>query len=258
MKKLELLVVEDNQRNGMRVCLKPRLPEVLTPTLINQICDLQKMLIDRYLSSPWDGYYYVIWYYHKNHGQSGRGLDFNFIWDALRQHRDHDFESYISNIFNLLFLNCVGLGLPLINCSITDRSITGISQEFFILNQVNFMKTNSSKYLTQVNLSDIAKNLVFPKHIYENNLFYTFNTYDFNSMRKLIARFTIDTPEKDKLERMRLIFDKVKNDTIKEIYNIAVNKTKLLARLASMQNCHTRVTPISPRKKAQNAQFSTR
>lgn len=249
MKNLELLVVEDNQKNGMRVCLKPSAPEVLTPTLINQICDLQKMLIDRYLSSPWDGYYYVIWYYHKNHGKSGRGLDFNFIWNTLRQHKDNDFESYINNIFDLLFLNNVGLGLPIINCSITDRAITGISQEFFILNQINFMKTDSTSSITQVYLNDIAKNIVFPEYIYENNLFYLFNTYDFNSMCKLISQFKTDIPDKDKLERIRSTFNKMKDDTINEIYNIAFNKTKLLARLASIQTRHARLSSIGSRKK---------
>ncbi|STX50438.1 Uncharacterised protein [Legionella busanensis] len=249
MKNLELLVVEDNQRNGMRVCLKPRVPEVLTPTLINQICDLQKMLIDRYLSSPWDGYYYVIWYYHKNHGKSGRGLDFNFIWNALRQHKDNDFESYICNVFDLLFLNNVGLGLPVINCSITDRAITGISQEFFILNQINFMQADSTNSIAQVYLNDIAKNLVFPKYVYEKNLFYIFNHYDFNSMRKLISQFKSEIPDKNKLEQIRLTFNKMKDNTIKEIYNIAVNKTKLLARLASIQNKYAGLSPISSRQK---------
>lgn len=131
MKGLELLVIKEVNAYGVSICLKPCLPEVITPTLANEIRHFQDSLAEHYFSSPWDGYFYVIWYSHRGHGLCSRGLDFGYILDTIVNHKEQALEVYIRNLFDLMFLNYIGLGLPVINCSIVDRAVTGISQEFF-------------------------------------------------------------------------------------------------------------------------------
>lgn len=246
MKHLELLVIEERNLNGMRICLKPNTPEVLTPTLIYSIRNLQDMLIRRYLSTPWEGYFYVIWYFHKNCGVKSRGLDFNFIFDSVSSHHDKEFENYINNLFDLLFLNYIGLGIPLINCSIVDRTLSGVSQEFFILNQINFLKNTrllaSNHSILEIHLQDIAKNVVFPLHIYKKNLFYTFYSYDFHSMQRLLSRATINFTQTHNIKAVQSIFDAIKNETISQIYEIASKKINVLYRLAKIQQTNNSIT----------------
>lgn len=236
---LELLVIKEINSHGISVCLKPCMPEVITPTLASEIRHLQNSLVEQYISSPWEGYFYVIWYSHRGHGTCGRGLDFNYILESIYSNREIKFEAYIKDLFDLLFLNYVGLGLPLINCSIVDRVISGISQEFFFLNKINFIKSYSADILgtkiSPVNFFDVANNLVFPKTIYQNNLFYKFCYFDLKSMRNLIANTSANAIDEDNLEHIRHIFDDMRDQTITEIYKLASTNLKLLERVAKMQ-----------------------
>lgn len=236
---LELLVIKEINSKGVSVCLKPRLAEVITPTLANEIRNLQNSIVDKYLSSPWEGYFYVIWYSHRGHGHCGRGLDFNYILSTILNGKEVAFETYIKNLFDMLFLNYIGLGLPVINCSIVDRSIRGISQEFFFLNQINFIKnTNSSAVADEifsVDLHDISNRQVFPAFLYQSNRFYRFASINLNEMRRLIAKTEMPLLDEAAIEKIKLIFEDIKNETISEIYNLASTNLKLLKRIAQMQ-----------------------
>ncbi|KTD66292.1 hypothetical protein [Legionella spiritensis] len=240
MKHVELLVIEETQLHGVRVCLKPCSPEVLTHSLIKDIRDLQNSLVDRYLTSPWEGCFYVIWYSHRNHGTRGRGLDFNFIFDSIIHRKENEFENYICMVFDLLFLNYIGLGIPLLNCSIVDRKITGISQEFFLLNQINFLRKDaldkSDDAFHEVHLPEISNNFVFPEDIYKRNSFYTFYNYDLNLMQHLISETGVRIIGGNELEEIKQIFETIKNETITQIYNMASKNTKVLERLAHIQS----------------------
>ncbi|CEK11263.1 hypothetical protein [Legionella hackeliae] len=239
---LELLVIREINSKGVSVCLKPSLAEVITPTLAREIRNLQNSIVEKYLTTPWEGYFYVIWYSHRGHGNCGRGLDFNYILNTILNGKEVAFESYIKDLFELLFLNYIGLGLPVVNCSIIDRDISGISQEFFFLNQINFIKKSSESTLENqvisVDLHEISTHQVFPKFLYQNNQFYKFSNINLKEMRKLIAGTEMRSLDEASIEEIRRIFDALQHETISEIYNMASNKLKLLKRLAKMQMSH--------------------
>ena len=190
MSGLELLVIKQINAHGVSVCLKPSTPELITPTLTSEIRHFQNSLAEKYYLSPWEENFYVIWYSQRGHSACERGLDYNFILNAIKSHKEFAFELYIRELFDLLFLNYVGLGLPIVNCSIIDRTITGLSQEFFFVNRVNFIKSYPSDILgtkiSAVDFPDISSNLIFPEFIYQNNHFYRFSFYDIQAMRYLM------------------------------------------------------------------------
>ncbi|WED43763.1 hypothetical protein [Legionella cardiaca] len=237
---LELLVIKEINSMGVCVCLKPYLSEVITPTLTKEIRNFQNTLLEKYFSSAsWEGYFYVIWYSHRGYGHQGRGLDFNFILNSIVNNKEAAFEAYINDLFEVLFLNNIGLGLPLVNCSIIDRAISGISQEFFFLNHINFIKSTSQNNLEEkihsVELKEITNNLIFPQFIYSNNQFYRFSSFNLKEMRKLIGNTNTSFLDEKSIEKIRIIFDEIKNETIQKIYNIASTNLKLLHRLAKIQ-----------------------
>lgn len=236
---LELLVIKEINSLGFSVCLKPCLPEVITPTLASEIRNFQNSLLEKYFSSPWEGYFYVIWYSHRGHGFRGRGLDFNYIVDTISHNKESEFENYIKDVFDLLFFNHIGLGLPLINCSIVDREITGISQEFFYLNKINFIKkyepNGMEKTICPVVWKDVASNLIFPHFLYDNNQFYQFSMFNLKEMRKLIGNAEPSALDEEAIEKIKILFDEMRDETIKEIYNLASTKIKLLQRIAKIQ-----------------------
>ncbi|KTC84225.1 hypothetical protein [Legionella brunensis] len=247
---LELLVIKEINSMGVSVCLKPCLAEVITPTLASEIRNFQNSLLEKYFSSPWEGYFYVIWYSHRGHGNRGRGLDFNYILNSILNNRETAFESYIKDLFDLLFFNYIGLGLPVINCSIVDRSITGISQEFFLLNQINFIKRPPQYALEEkihaVDLQEVAnRHLVFPEYIYQNNAFYKFSYFNLKEMRSLIGKTDTLSLDEESVEKVRLVFDDLKNETISTIYNIASTNLKLLQRIAKMQTTNPQKCVVS-------------
>lgn len=242
MRGLELLIVKEMNTHGVSVCLKPCLPEVITPTLVNEIRLFQNSLAAQYYSSPWEGYFYVIWYSHRGHGICGRGLDFNYILQAINTNKESALEDYVRDLFDLLFLNYVGLGLPIVNCSIVDRKLTGISQEFFFLNKINFIKSVSSNETKEtvfpVEFNELANNPAFPLTLYQNNLFYKFCSFDLKMMKKYIGDLSLPPFDPQNLDLTRLIFDEMEEKTLTGIYRIATTNIKLLERFAKRQSNH--------------------
>ena len=239
MSGLELFVVKQLKSRGVFVCLKPNIPELITPSLTSEIRRFQNSLAEKYYVSPWEDNFYIVWYSQRGHGVCERGIDYNYIFNAIKAHQEVAFELYIRELFDVLFLNYVGLGLPIVNCSIIDRDITGLSQEFFFLNRVNFIKGYSPDILatkiTVVNFQDVSTNLIFPNSVYQQNHFYKFSYYDIQSMRHLIEETDGIIVDERELEKIKRVFDEIKNNTINQIYQLASNDMHLLQRMAKMQ-----------------------
>lgn len=236
---LELLVIKEINTRGVSVCLKPSVPELITPTLASEIRHFQNSLAEKYYLSPWEDDFYIIWYSQRGHGTSWNGIDFKYILNAIRSNKEFAFELYIREVFDLLFLNYVGLGLPVVNCSIVDRVVTGISQEFFFLNKINFIKSYPADILgtkiSPVNYNDISSNLIFPKFIYHDNHFYKFSYFDIKTMRDLIKGTESNLFNDEKLESIRHVFEEIKNETITKVYHLASTNMQLLKRMAETQ-----------------------
>ncbi|MGQ3891939.1 hypothetical protein [Legionella sp. CNM-4043-24] len=240
MNHVELLVVNEFDSHGVSICLKPHLPDVITPSLVNEIRHVQNTLAENYFKSPWEGLLYVVWYSHRRMGHCKRGLDFNFIMHSLLHHKENELETYVKNLFDLLFLNSVGLGLPLINCSLVSGLISGVFQEFFYLNKINFIKKrpreNRRPGLTQVSISDISRKRLFPEQVYENNIYYLCNSFDLTSMCHILERTEADLPDERQIKAMQRQFDAMYQATLLAVYQMAANKMNLLKRVASIQN----------------------
>jgi len=236
---VELLIVKEIDSQGIAVCLKPNLPDVITPSLVKEIRRFQNSLAENYFAVPWEGLLYVVWYSHRRLSSCKRGLDFSFIVDSLQDHKEEELECYIKNLFDLLFLNSVGLGLPVVNCSLVNSSISGVFQEFFYLNKINFIKRanekNPSKTLSQINVSDVAKNLIFPKQIYQDKIYYQYSAFDLKSMRRVIEETRVDMPNEVQLKETREKFDALFQATMASLYHLAASNMNLLKRVAAMQ-----------------------
>ncbi len=114
----------------MSVCLKPKIPFVLTPSLAHEIRIFQNKLAEKYYRSPWESAIYVCWHLYAGKIK-WKGFDFNYILDVIKNNNNSALVRYIDEVFDLLFLNYVSLDIPLINCSIVNRPVQGISQDFF-------------------------------------------------------------------------------------------------------------------------------
>lgn len=240
---IELLAIRDNKTNGMAVCLKPRIPYIITPSLVHEVRKLQNKIAERYYTSPWDGIYYILWYLHYDTAP-WKGLDFHFIHEALLSHHERKMEHYIESVFELLFINYVGFGLPLINCSIINRKLSGISKDFFYVNRINFIKRykelNCSDLnqpsFRKLNFNSEIKKASFPLKIYTRNNFYCFDSINLNSMKKILGshRYTpIDQPQQNEIKR---IFHQLSQETITKIYQLASEKINLIERFALIQS----------------------
>ena len=75
MLNLELLAIRQIGANGMSVCLKPKIPVVITPGLVNEIRQLQNSLAERYLSNKLNDYFYIVWFLEDRRGLNWQGLD---------------------------------------------------------------------------------------------------------------------------------------------------------------------------------------
>ena len=172
MLNLELLAVREIGVNGMSVCLKPRIPVVITPGLVNDIRQLQNSLAEKYLSNTLSEDFYVIWFLEDRRGLNWHGWDFNFIVHCLKKNEDTKLENYICGVFDLIFLNRIGLGFPVINCSIVSRSLTGLSKEFFYLNKICFIHNSNSAGIQKVPvLNELDPFLIRKKIIRKKSLF---------------------------------------------------------------------------------------
>nr|WP_255666663.1 MULTISPECIES: hypothetical protein [unclassified Legionella] len=227
----------------MAVCLKPRIPYIITPSLVLEIRKLQNQIAEQYYKNPWDGIYYLLWYLHSD-TTPWKGLDFHFIHKALLSHREHAIEHYIENLFELLFINYVGFGLPVINCSIVNRKLSGISQDFFYLNQINFIKrykelncfSQNKLPFSKLNFSPEIRKTSFPFKIYTRNNFYVFDSINLNSMRKILGAYRYSPIYLPQQNEIKLIFKQKRQETIAKIYQLASKNINLIERFALIQS----------------------
>ncbi|CEG56646.1 hypothetical protein [Legionella fallonii] len=229
---LELLAVREMGVNGMSVCLKPKIPVVITPGLVNEIRQLQNSLADKYLSNVLNDYFYIVWFLEDRRGLGCRGLDFNFIVNCIKKNHETKLESYISGIFDLLFLNRVGLGFPIINCSIVNRALTGLSKEFFFLNKICFIRNNAAPDIQKINIFNELSPFLLGKELYENNHYFYFHALQLDRMRLLIEDIDYEVPTVEEVNQIKNHFESMKKATMKGIYDIAERNIKVLERMA--------------------------
>lgn len=241
---VELLAMGDHHFNGLTVCLKPLTPYVITHSLVKEIRKLQNKVAENYYKQPWDDIYYIFWYLHEGK-IPWKGLDFNFIHDCFKSNKESKFEEYIEHIFSLLFLNYVGLDLPLVNCSIVNRNTVGISSEIFFLNRINFikclhnqqvveLKNSVNEQITQINPMKKVK-MTFPEEVYARNKFYKINCFKLSCMRDILLEngFTAFSPiEKN---HIKCLFEQKKEETLNRFYALASKYHNVFERLAQVQ-----------------------
>lgn len=232
MLNLELLAVSEIGVSGMSVCLKPRIPVVITPGLVVEMRNLQNSLAEKYLTNTIEGAFYVIWFLEDRRGMGCRGLDFAFLSNCIKNHKDDELERYINGVFDLIFLNYIGLGFPIINCSIISRALTGLSKEFFFLNKICFMHKSGAEGVQKFALSDNRTPLLFNKELYDKNHYFYFNSLRLDVMRAKIEEISYDIPTVDQISTLQDQFETIKKDTIKTIYEIASRDLKILDRMA--------------------------
>lgn len=239
----ELLILGGREDNGFSLCLKPKIPFVLTPSLAHEIRRFQNKLAEEYYKEAWERIYCLIWHLNAGH-PIWKGFDFSFIYSTLKNSKDSDLECYIDEVFNLLFLNYIGLGLPLINCSIINCPIRGISQDFFFINHINFIKVSKEENLVEnqeyriqpLDYSAFNK-LSLPKEIYNRNEYYGFYQMDLLLMRQFIEAINYNPENQEKVEQIKMMFNELKEETIKTLHQMASKNIKLLERMAKKQCC---------------------
>jgi len=240
---IELLAIRDHKTNGMAVCLKPKIPYIITPSLVHEVRRLQNKVAEQYYAQPWDGVYYILWYLHSDTAP-WKGLDFHFIHEALLNHHERNLEHYIESIFELLFINYIGFGLPLINCSIINRKLSGISQDFFYVNRINFIKRykelncyGSNKLpFSKLNFDSEIRKTTFPIKIYTRNNFYSFDSINLNSMKKILGSHQYAPIPQPQQNEVKIIFHQLSQETIAKIYQLASEKINLIERFALIQS----------------------
>lgn len=240
---LELLVARELSSNGMSICLKPRIPFVITPTLAHEVRILQNTIAEDYYKKPWDDIFYVVWHLYSGR-ITWRGFDFNFIHETLIHNHDRVFENYVQEVFDLLYINYVGFGLPLINCSILDRTVKGISQEFFMLNRINFIKnampmplseaTNNS--VLPMSIEEDFSHLAFPLDVYRRNRYYSVSHRNLFLMQSIIEGIKYKALTEEELINTKVTFEDLKTETFNAFYEMRANNPKMLERLAKIQS----------------------
>lgn len=242
MNKHELLVSHHIKSGGIRVCLKPKIPFVITYTLAKEIRKFQNTLVDQYINKPWDGILCVLWYLHSGK-ITWKGLDFSYINQTLADNNIEGLEQYIEDIFNILFINYLNLDLPLINCSIINRESKGFSREFFFINKISFIKRSSnihSKYDEDnfkeiLNLKDELKKTEFPMEIYIRNKFYSFAKINLKEMGSKLNQIIYEPNSASDKLKYKQIFEEMKEKLIRKIYTLSENNPRTIERLAKIQ-----------------------
>lgn len=235
MLKLDLIITEDENDNGMSVCLRPKTPILLTPSLIQQLRDLQNSIADKVLSNSFDHYFYVVWYLENLSKRSWNGLAFNFIVNCIKNHAEKQFEDYIDKVFNFIFLNYIGLGLPVINCSIITHDLTGISKDFFLLNKLCFIHDSTTRGINKMELHKEFPNLVFNHELYQKNLYFNYHSMQLDKIKTILEKVQYDIPSAEEIAVIKKQFDGLKDETIEEIYRLASKNIKILERLARVR-----------------------
>nr|WP_276559040.1 hypothetical protein [Fluoribacter dumoffii] len=222
----------------MAICLKPKVPYIITPSLVHEVRKLQNKIAEQYYTRPWEGVYYILWYLH-NDTAPWIGLDYHFIQEALTSHRERQMEHYIETVFELLFINYVGFDLPLINCSIVNRKLSGVSQDFFYVNRINFIKHYSCSNIlpfNKLNFNSGIRNTSFPLKLYTRNYFYSYNSIDLKSMKKILSSYRYEPIPKSQQDEIKFLFNQISQETIEKIYQLASEKMNVLKRFALMQS----------------------
>nr|HAT8715221.1 hypothetical protein [Legionella jordanis] len=228
MSTLELLRIREINRNGMGICLRPKARLVLTATLIDEIRRIQNRVVEEYFKNPWEGNFYLIWYLDNGvNSFSKDGFDYHFIRRAFKAHREKDVENYIEKIFDILFLNYVGLALPLINCSIVNKTTAGIFREFFLLNKICFLfnKTMSQGEIRSFTVNTEFKNLIFNERIYQSNSFFYFDALRLGRMRKAIQSVKPESLSRQQIECIENEFNQTKKEFLIKVYQYVLDAT---------------------------------
>lgn len=232
MSDYELLAMREMGFRGMYICLKSKSPKVITPGLVNEIRRLQNMLAEQFISGSITNNYYVVWYMEKNCNVECNGLDFNFILTCLKNNKESDLEYYIDSLYDLIFLNHIGLGFPIINCSFSSRSLNGLYKEFFFLNQICFLYHPKLKGINKISITNEYSNLLFDKEIYEKNHFYHFNKIKIDKMRKILEVFEPNIIPTEQIFILKEKFENIKKESMNRIYKIASKNLKIFERMA--------------------------
>ena len=240
MLKFELLATRETGVNGMTVCLKPRMPVVITPGLVQEIRQLQNSLAEQYLSKKLSDNFYVIWFLENRQGVNYRGLDFDYIVKCLKNNKHTDLENYIEGIYNLIFLNHIGLGFPIINCSIISRVLTGLSQEFFFTNKICFIHNSQSAGIEEISITDENKGLLLNKKIYGNNRYFYFDFLHLGKMRNIIETTASPIDNITDLNALKDEFETIKKQTLTRIYCTAGKGINILERMADTDRIHSK------------------
>lgn len=244
MSGLELFVYRgENNPQVMSVCLKPKIPFVLTPSLAHEIRTFQNKLVEKYYKSPWQSVAYIFWHLYAGNIK-WKGFDFKYIYDALNSRNNSLLERYLDEVFDLLFLNYVSLDIPVINCSIVNRKVRGISQDFFFVNQINFIKSQQFTNLRtdrepSIRLLDIdkyKKKLSFPKTIYARNMYYEYQHMNLSDIGDIVGSYLYEPIPLNELEKSKRIFEDLKETTLATLYHMASKNFKLIERLAHLQS----------------------
>lgn len=235
MTNLELIITGEENDNGLFVCLKPKVPALITPTLVDNLRKLQDSLAEKYLSNSFDNYFYVVWYLDNYSNNSCKGLDYSFILNCLKNNLDSELEHYITRVFNLIFLNYIGLGLPIINCSIVNRRLTGISNDFFLLNNICFIYDVNVNDVYKIDIHKKFFKLVFEQNVYERNHYYGFRSMQIAKIRSVMEDIAYNIPSLEEINHLRIKFDMMQEKTISGIYDLASKNIKILERLARIK-----------------------
>lgn len=243
MSGLELFVGSDENNHCMSICLKPKIPYVLTPSLAQEIRAFQNKLVEKYYANPWNKVVYLFWHLHAGRIK-WKGLDFMFIHDALKNGNNEAMERYIDDVFTILFLNYVGLDIPLINCSIVNRPVRGISQDFFFVNKINFIKkprldnfiSANEEKIVPIDIFSYNRTRSFPDRIYAFNKYYEYHFMNLQAMSVLINTLEYEPLNKNKLIETKTIFDVVMEETINTLYEMSSKSLNSIERLSKFQS----------------------
>lgn len=242
MGRVELLAMK-HLDNGMAICLKPKKSFVMTKTLVDDIRVIQKKIVEKYYSEPWDGIYYLVWYLYAGN-IPWKGLDFAYIYKTLLKNREKEVDQYIGDIYEILFLNYIGLGLPVLSCSIANREVSGVSKEFFLLNRVSFIKNIKSpseeSHMKKIDLHLENTKMHFSPEIYKRNHCYKMDFVDVASIGKVLNEINFKPLSGCEIEKIKLHFDEMKEQTLFKIQHLATKNLNIFNRLSGIQSCEHR------------------
>ncbi len=242
MKHVEMLVIKQDKENGYLVLLKPKKPYLFTPTLVSEISDFQDCIINQYLSKSLDDMLYILWCF-----QPGcitlKGLDFEYIYDKFKDGKLNDIDAYISKMFDVLFRNYIGFGLPVINISLVERPSVGFAREFFLMNQVNFIsnrivdptKLIEKTHIQPLNFKSSFGRLYFPKRLYKKNKFYKYQHRDLDAMKMRISNFDFQYQNATIQNGTKATFDEKKGEMLEKIFRMGSDDIDSIKRLSIWQ-----------------------